>query len=66
MMMWTVEPWVVTRLEAHANAARVFLRRQNPITTWLFPALRVLVDRHELPKKVADAISGINQMDSAK
>ena len=51
--VWTVEPWV-TRLERDAKA-RVFLDDKDTTTTWLVSSVKLLRDRRELAKKIADA-----------
>src|SRR5439155_27230698 len=51
--VWTVEPWV-TRLVRDAKA-RVFLEDKETITTWLVSSVKILRDRRELAKQIADA-----------
>src|SRR5204863_3468 len=51
--VWTVEPWV-TRLERAAKG-RVLLDDKDTITTWLVSSVKVLRDRHDLARKIADA-----------
>jgi sulfonate transport system substrate-binding protein len=51
--VWTVEPWV-TRLERDAKA-RVFLEDKDTITTWLVSSVKLLRDRRDLAKKIAEA-----------
>ena len=51
--MWTVEPWI-SRLEKEAGA-KVFLERNDSITTVLASSAKFLREHRDLAKKVAQA-----------